>query len=238
MIVIVGLTVMSDIQTFHKSPFLRLFFLVNAFISKSQPPAQLRVAFDTFHLVVDDGLRVGLYAVVVALDLLRHHVVAVLVTELVDYRDFHVGTFLRADLGVVYHDFGVENLLVYLLAYIVGNGTDERALRQVGYFGGGYELVELGVYRGRHILTVYRDGLPLLQDFAETLGEGFRSLAHHLSAEDVADSVLDNLRLLFTVVAVELREVLEAEAYRLSLILLSDPTSPDRTSYAVFCLSK
>ena len=53
---------MNIIHIFHKSPFLRLFFLVNAFISKSQPPAQLRVAFDTFHLIVDDGLRVGLYA--------------------------------------------------------------------------------------------------------------------------------------------------------------------------------
>ena len=122
---------MNIIQIFHKSPFLRLFFLVNAFIFESQPPAQLRVAFDTFHLVVDDGLRVGLYAVVVALDLLRHDVVAVLVTELVYYRDFHVSTFLRADLGVVNHDFGVENLLAYLLADVVGNGAYERALRQV-----------------------------------------------------------------------------------------------------------
>ena len=131
---IITKSAMNIIHIFHKSPFLRLFFLVNAFISKSQPPAQLRVAFDAFHLVVDDGLRVGLYAVVIALDLLRHDVVAVLVTELVYYRDFHVSTFLRTYLDVVYHDFGVENLLAYLLAYVVGNGTDERALRQVGYF--------------------------------------------------------------------------------------------------------
>ena len=135
---IIAESAMDTIQNFHKSPFLWLFFLVNAFISKSQPPAQLRVAFDTFHLVVDDGLRVSLYAVVVALDLLCHYVVAVLVTELVYYRDFHVSTFLRTDLGVVYHDLGVENLLAYSLAYVVGNGTDERALRQVGYFGGRY----------------------------------------------------------------------------------------------------
>ena len=135
---IIAESAMNIIRIFHKSPFLRLFFLVNAFISKSQPPAQPRVAFDTFHLVVDDGLRVGLYAVVVALDLLRHHVIAVLVTELVYYRDFHVSTFLRTDLGMVYHDFGVENLLAYFLADVVGNSTDERALRQVGYFGGRY----------------------------------------------------------------------------------------------------
>ena len=46
---IIAESAMAIIMIFHKSPFLRLFFLVNAFIFESQPPAQLRVAFDTFH---------------------------------------------------------------------------------------------------------------------------------------------------------------------------------------------
>ena len=53
----------------------------------------------------------------------------------------------------------------------------------------------------------------------EYLTEAFRKVlsrfSHDLTAEDVAHRILDYLRFFFTVVTGQLREVLEAETYRL-----------------------
>ena len=60
--------------------------------------------------------------------LLYHNVLALLILELVDDRDFLVSLFRRTDFGMVYNDFSMEYFLVYLFAKIVGNGSDKCAL--------------------------------------------------------------------------------------------------------------
>ena len=105
----------------------------------------------------------------------------------------------------------MENLLLYLLPEVVGHAAHERALREVGDLGGGYEGVHLRVDGCGGVLPVDGEGLPLLEYLAEPLRQAPCRLADHLSAEDVAHRVLDDLRLLVPVVACKLREVLEAE---------------------------
>lgn len=62
--------------------------------------------------------------------------------------------------------------------------------------------------------VLVRDGLRFAQldDLAETVGERAGRVTHHLPREDVAHGVEDHLRLLVAVVALQLREVLKAQA--------------------------
>lgn len=107
----------------------------------------------------------------------------------------------------------MKDLLVYLLAEVVGNAADERALRQICYLGCGNEEIELGVYRSGSVLPVDGYRLALLEYFSEAFRQVLCRLAYDLPAEDIADSVLDYFRLLVAVVARKLGEVLKSEAY-------------------------
>lgn len=117
------------------------------------------------HLLVDDGLRIRLDLVVVALYLLEHDVVTFLVLEFVDDRYLPVSFLLGTDLVVVNDDFGMENLLFYLLAEVVRYGSYKGALREVGNLGRGNERVKLRVDGGGYVLAVDGYGLPLLEYF-------------------------------------------------------------------------
>ena len=114
--------------------FRRLIFII-LFVFRlfsgfqSQPFAEFRVTLDALHLLVDYGLGVRLDAVVVALYLLEHDVVAVLVPEGVDDRYPFVGFLLRADPGMVHDYFGMENLLVDFLPEVVRHRADKSSLR-------------------------------------------------------------------------------------------------------------
>ena len=107
----------------------------------------------------------------------------------------------------------MENLLLDFLAEVVRHRTDEHTLCQRGNLARRDKAVHLGGDGGGHVVAVDGDGLPFLQDFAEALGERLGCLAHHLSGEDVADGVDDDLRLLVGIVADELREVLKAQQH-------------------------
>ena len=87
-------------------------------------------------------------------------------------------------------------------------------LGQVGNLGSRDERVKLCANGGGYILTVDGDRLPLLEYFAETFGKRLRSFSNHLTAENIAYRVLDDLRLFFTVIAVQLAKILKAETDR------------------------
>ena len=175
---------------------------------------QFGVVLYALHLVGDYPLDIVLYTGIVPVYLLLHDVVAVLVQKIIYYRDFPVGLRLGRHPRAVNDDSRVENLLVNLLAEVVGNAADEGSLRQVGDLGCRDKGIKLGVYRGGGVLPVDGYRLALLEDLAEAFRQAFCRLADDLPAEYVADSVLDNLRLLVAVVARKLGEVLEAETYR------------------------
>ena len=54
--------------------------------------------------------------------------------------------------------------------------------------------------------------LAHLHDLAEALRQGAGRVAHDLPGEDIADCIDDDLRLLLPVVALQLREILNAQA--------------------------
>ena len=137
-----------------------------------------------------------------------------LILELVDDRDFFVGSGLRRHLLVIDDDTGMENLLLDFLTEVVRHAAHECTLREVGNLGSGYQGIQLRVDGGGCVLPVDGYGLPLLKDFAETLRKVLCRFAYHLSGENIADCILDHFRLFFTVVTGQLREVLEAETYR------------------------
>ena len=129
--------------------------------------SQFRVVLYPFHLILNDLQHIGLYLRVVAVNLLLHDVVAVLVPELVDDRDFLVGFHFFRHFRTVHDDAGMENLLLYLLSEVVGHAAHEHALREVGNLGGGDEGVHLRIDGSRGVLPVDGDGLPLLEYLAE-----------------------------------------------------------------------
>ena len=175
---------------------------------------QIRVIGNSFHLIFNYLQYVRLDTGVVAVYLLLHDVVTVCILELVDDRDFFVGSGLRRHLLVIDDDTGMENLLLDFLTEVVRHAAHECTLREVGNLGSGYQGIQLRVDGGGCVLPVDGYGLPLLKDFAETLRKVLCRFAYHLSGENIADCILDHFRLFFTVVTGQLREVLEAETYR------------------------
>ena len=105
----------------------------------------------------------------------------------------------------------MENLLVYLFPEVVRHTAHECALREVGYLGCRYQRVQLRVDGGGCVLPVDGDGLPLLENLAETFRKAFGRFPDHLPGEDIPDCILDHFRLFFTVVTGQLGEVLETE---------------------------
>ena len=115
---------------------------------------------------------------------------------------------------MIHNDFSMEYFLVYLFTKIVGNGSDKCALGQVGNLGSRDERVKLCADGSGYILAVDGNGLPLLEHFAETFGKRLRGFSNHLAAENIAYRILDDLRLFFTVIAVQLAKILKAETDR------------------------
>ena len=175
---------------------------------------QIRVIGNSFHLIFNYLQYVRLDTGVVAVYLLLHDVVTVCILELVDDRDFFVGSGLRRHLLVIDDDTGMENLLLDFLTEVVRHAAHECTLREVGYLGSGYQGIQLRGDGGGRVLPVDGYGLPLRMYLAETLRQGRCRFAYHLSVEYIADCILDHFRLFFTVVTGQLREVLEAETYR------------------------
>ena len=100
------------LQTIFCSSFFFRTFYFQAF-------AKFGIVLYAIHFLVDDGLCVRLYLVVVTLYLLDHDVIAVLVPKGVDNRNFPICFFLRTDLGMVHDNFCMENFLVNLFSEVV-----------------------------------------------------------------------------------------------------------------------
>ena len=105
----------------------------------------------------------------------------------------------------------MENLLLDFLSEVVRHAAHECALREIGYLGSGNKGIQLRVDRGGCVLPVDGDGLPLLEYLAETFRKALGRFPDYLPGENIADCILDHLRLFFTVVTGQLRKVLEAE---------------------------
>ena len=179
-----------------------------------QQMLQVVIACDALQFILHNLLHLFLDAPVVRLHRFLHVVVAVLVREIGNDRNFLVGTFLPFDLFGIHHNLAVENLLLDALVEVVGHRTDKHTLRKTGNLARRDERVHLRVDGGGHVLPVDGDGLPLLPHLAETFGKRLGGLAHHLSGQDIADGVHHNLRLLVAIVANQLREVLKTQTHR------------------------
>ena len=171
------------------------------------------VGFDTLHFVLDDLIHLDTDAVVVLLDLMLHAILPVLVLEEGDLRYGNVGFLFAGDGGGIDDNLGVKNLLLDLLAEVIRNGSGEHALREVADFGGRNERIELRTVRGGLLFGRDGEGFAALDVLAEALGEDAGRIAHDLTAEDVADRILDDFGLLLSVVAFELRKILETQTH-------------------------
>ena len=80
-------------------------------------------------------------------------------------------------------------------------------------FGGRNERIELRTVRGGLLFGRDGEGFAALDVLAEALGENAGRIAHDLTAEDVADRILDDFGLPFSVVAFELRKILETQTH-------------------------
>ena len=165
----------------------RLFLLQQMF--------QIFVISDAFQLFLNNLFHLLLDAPVICLHRFLHAVVAVCVSEIGNNGDFLVGTFLPFYLIGIHHNLAVENLLLDTLVEVVGHRTDKHALRQSGNLARRDKRVHLRVDGGGNILPVDGDGLPFLQHLTEPLGERLGCFPHHLTGENIADSVHHHFRL-------------------------------------------
>ena len=108
----------------------------------------------------------------------------------------------------------MKDFLLDALVEVVGHRAHEHALRQRGNLARGYQALHLRVDGGGLVLPVDGDALPLLQDFAETLGKRFGGLTNDLTRKDVSHRVHHDRRFFVPIIAFQLRKVLKAEADR------------------------
>nr|GFD33305.1 hypothetical protein [Tanacetum cinerariifolium] len=106
----------------------------------------------------------------------------------------------------------VEHLLVDFLAEVVGHRAHEVALREVGNGAGRNHAVHLGGEAGAGFAHVDAQTLALLQNLAKPLAQPLAAVARYLPAEHIAHGVLNDFGLFLAVVALQLREILEAQA--------------------------
>ena len=132
-----------------------------------QQMLQVVIACDALQFILHNLLHLLLDAPVVRLYRFLHSVVAVLVREIGNDRNFLVGTFLPFDLFGIHHNLAVENLLLDALVEVVGHRTYKHALRQTGNLARRNERVHLRVDGGGNILPVDGDRLPFLQHLTE-----------------------------------------------------------------------
>lgn len=173
---------------------------------------QVRVVPYAAELLLDDPAHLLLDAVVVTLYLFPHMVLAVPAGKVRNHGDRFVGFRLCRHPRVVHNDLAVEDFLLHLLLEAVADASHEHALGEVGYFRGRYQRVQLGADAGRCVLTGHVDGLALLEHLPEAFRKVLGRFPQHLPGKDIADGVLDDARLLFTVVAYQLAEILRAQA--------------------------
>ena len=113
---------------------------------------------------------------------------------------------------MVHDDLGMKNLLLDLLVVVVGDGSDEPALRKRTDFAGGNQFVHLRVDRRGATVRIDAYAFSLLENFPETLAEFFSRGPQNLPGNNVAYRAADHLALFISIIARELREVLNTEA--------------------------
>ena len=128
---------------------------------------QVIIARDALQFLLHNLLHLFLDTPVVRLHRFFHAVVAVLVREIGNDRNFLVGTFLPLHLLGIHHNLAVENLLLDALVEVVGHRTDKHTLRKTGNLARRNERIHLRVDGGGNILPVDGDGLPFLQHLTE-----------------------------------------------------------------------
>lgn len=129
---------------------------------------------------------------------------AIFVKELRDDGDGLVSLGLGSNFSNIDDDLSVEDLLLDALVEVVGDGSDEHALCEVGNLAGRYKTIELCGDGGRLVIPIDGHRLSLLEDFSEAFGEGLRCFAYDLTAKDISHGVLNNLTFLVAIVASEL----------------------------------
>ena len=165
-----------------------------------QQMLQVVIACNALQFILHNLLHLLLDAPVICLHHFLHAVVAVLVREVGNDGNRLVGTFLPLHLLGIHHNLTVKNLLLDALVEVVGHRTDKHSLRKTGNLARWNERVHLRVDGGGNILPVDGDGLPFLQHLTEPLGERLGCFPHHLTGENIADSVHHHFRLFVPVV--------------------------------------
>ena len=159
----------------------RLFLLQQMF--------QIIVVGNTLQLVSDNLLDFLLDAPVILLHRFLHAVVTVFVREVGNDGYLLVGFLLALHLLGIHDNLTVENLLLDTLVEVVGHRTDKHSLRQSGNLARRDKRVHLRVDGGGNVLPVDGNGLPLLQHLSEPFRERLGGFAHHLTGEDISDSI-------------------------------------------------
>ena len=131
---------------------------------------QVLIVGDTPQLILDYLLDIFLDLVVVVLNGLLHAVVAIGILEVVDDRDWLIIAFLSLYFVGVNDNLGMEDLLLYALCEVVGNGADKHTLGESANLAWRNETIHLGIDGRRDILSVDGNGLALLEHFSKTLG--------------------------------------------------------------------
>ena len=75
----------------------------------------------------------------------------------------------------------MEDFLLNAFVKVVGDGTYEHTLCEVGDFGSRDETIELRGDGGRLIVAVDGHRLTLLKDFSEAFGEGLGCFTYDLT---------------------------------------------------------
>ena len=174
---------------------------------------QVVIARDALQFLLNNLLHLLLDAPVICLHRFLHAVVAVCVSEIGNNGDFLVGTFLPFYLIGIHHNLAVENLLFDTLVEVVGHRTDKHSLRQTGNLAGRDKRVHLRVDGCRNVLPVDRDRLPFLQHLSEPLRKRLGGFAHHLTGEDISDSIHHDFGFFVAIVAHQLAEILKSQTY-------------------------
>ena len=114
---------------------------------------QVIIARDALQFLLHNLLHLFLDTPVVRLHRFFHAVVAVLVREIGNDRNFLVGTFLPLHLLGIHHNLAVKNFLFDTFVEVVGHRTDKHSLRQTGNLARRNERIHLRVDLGGNIIN-------------------------------------------------------------------------------------
>ena len=183
----------------------RLFLLQQMF--------QIFVISDAFQLFLNNLFHLLLDAPVIRLHCFLHAVFAILVREVGNDGYRLVGFLFTLHLLGIHDNLTVENLLLDTLVEVVGHRTDKHALRQSGNLARRDKRVHLRVDGGGNVLPVDGNGLPLLQHLSEPFRERLGGFAHHLTGEDISDSIHHDFGFFIAIVTHQLAEILKSQTY-------------------------